>query len=243
MKLEALDHPKTLDFASRLNVELPTAIGYLEFLWAFTAKKSPQGNIGKWPDGAIARACHHNGDAALFIKALAESGFLDANPEHRFMIHDWKDHAPRWVLSKLSRAGQNILNCSDDCSADNTVSNTQDYTDNSKASEGKASEGKASQQHNGADAPADMDTKAWIRFVDYRKQIRKPLKPASILAAQRKLAAFGTDQAAVVEQTIANGWQGLFELKDKPRGSSASTQPSRTMQSLRVLEEKKHGRT
>lgn len=94
----------------------------------------------------------------------------------------------------------------------------------------------------GADAPADMDTKAWIRFVDYRKQIRKPLKPASILAAQRKLAAFGTDQVAVVEQTVANGWQGLFELKDKPRGSSASAQPSRMLQSLRTLEEKKHGR-
>lgn len=93
---------------------------------------------------------------------------------------------------------------------------------------------------DGADAPADMDEKAWIRFVDYRKQIRKPLKPASILAAQRKLAAFGTDQAAVVEQTIANGWQGLFDLKTLHR-AGVSTQPSRTMQSLQVLEGKKRG--
>jgi hypothetical protein len=58
-----------------------------------------------------------------------------------------------------------------------------------------------------------LDSIAWTRFYDYRKQIRRPLKPASIPSAQRQLAAFGADQLAVVEQTMANGWQGLFELK------------------------------
>jgi hypothetical protein len=38
-----------------------------------------------------------------------------------------------------------------------------------------------------------------------------------VLAAQRKLAGFGAGQAAVVEQSIANGWQGLFPLKDQPK--------------------------
>lgn len=63
--------------------------------------------------------------------------------------------------------------------------------------------------------PDGLDEIVWKRWIDYRKQIRKPLKPASILAAQRKLAAYGSDQAAVVEQSIANGWTGLFELKNK----------------------------
>lgn len=58
-----------------------------------------------------------------------------------------------------------------------------------------------------------LDMQAWDRWLDYRKQIRKPLKPASMPAAQRALAAFGCDQASVVEQSIANGWQGLFPLK------------------------------
>lgn len=47
--------------------------------------------------------------------------------------------------------------------------------------------------------------------MDYRKQIRRPIKPVSVPAAQLKLAAYGEDQAEVVEQSIANGWQGLFE--------------------------------
>jgi hypothetical protein len=61
--------------------------------------------------------------------------------------------------------------------------------------------------------PDDLDLPAWNRWVEYRKAIRKPLKPVSIPAAQRELATHAHDQAAVVEQSIANGWQGLFALK------------------------------
>ncbi len=59
---------------------------------------------------------------------------------------------------------------------------------------------------------AGLDAVAWTQWIEYRKQIRKPLKQASMPAAQRKLAAFGSDQGAIVQQSIANGWQGLFPL-------------------------------
>lgn len=63
-----------------------------------------------------------------------------------------------------------------------------------------------------------LDHPAWIRWATYRTEIRKPIKPASVLAAQRKLAGFGSDQPAVIEQSIANGWAGIFPLKDGPNG-------------------------
>jgi hypothetical protein len=65
--------------------------------------------------------------------------------------------------------------------------------------------------------PSNLNVEAWHRWDQYRKQIRKPIQPVSTPAAQRKLAAFGLDQAAVVEQSIANGWQGLFPLRDQHR--------------------------
>ena len=64
--------------------------------------------------------------------------------------------------------------------------------------------------------PPGLDVAAWDRWVAYRKGIRKAIKPASMEAAQRALCAFGDDQAAVVEQSIAAGWQGLFALKAAP---------------------------
>ena len=70
-----------------------------------------------------------------------------------------------------------------------------------------------------------LDPSAWDRWLEYRRELRKPLKPASILAAQRKLAAFGCDQSAVVEQSIAQGWTGLFPLKSRSAGGGRGFQP------------------
>lgn len=215
MKLEALDHPKTLDLAARLQVELPTAIGHLELLWAFTGKKSPQGNIGKWPDGAIARACYWMGRPEVFILALHESGFIDADEVHRLTIHDWPEHAPRWVKAKLKSMGAAFILSAVETTGPTVVEDTDvDIGPPSKGREGKTSEGKGSEE----DAPDGLDVPAWTRWLSYRTQIRKPLKPASIPAAQRTLAAFGSEQSAVIEQSIANGWQGLFPLKVNGHG-------------------------
>lgn len=103
MKLDALEHPKLFQLIERLNVKRTTAIGHLELLWAFTAKHAPQGDIGKWPDGAIARACDWDGGAEVFILALIDAGFVDADDEHRLIIHDWRDHAQGWVRAKLKK--------------------------------------------------------------------------------------------------------------------------------------------
>lgn len=73
-----------------------------------------------------------------------------------------------------------------------------------------------------------VDEGAWDRWLAYRKAIRKPIKAVSVESARRRLAKFGTDQAAVVEQSIANGWQGLFELKDRSNGKSGAGRAART---------------
>lgn len=61
--------------------------------------------------------------------------------------------------------------------------------------------------------PSDLDQVAWSRWEAYRKETKKPLKLASIAAAKRELAKFGTEQASVIEHSIANGYQGLFAPK------------------------------
>lgn len=64
-----------------------------------------------------------------------------------------------------------------------------------------------------------LDRDAFQRFSEYRSRIGKPIKTASLEAAQKALAKFGPDQAAVVEQSIANSWQGLFALKPHARAA------------------------
>ena len=71
--------------------------------------------------------------------------------------------------------------------------------------------------------PETLNQEAWQRYADYRKAIKKQYKPASLEAAMKKLAAYGKDQAAVVEQTIAAGWTGLFDLKTNSTGKDLLT--------------------
>jgi hypothetical protein len=58
-----------------------------------------------------------------------------------------------------------------------------------------------------------LDQEAWKQWTEYRAKRKPAIKPESARAAAETLAAFGTDQLAVVKNAIANGYQGLFALK------------------------------
>lgn len=98
---------------------------------------------------------------------------------------------------------------------------------------GKGREGKGRGREDACGARTDalatpgLDVIAFERWVAYRDEIRKGLKPSSLSAAAQELAKFGADQAAVVQQSIANGWQGLFELKRANGKAQAGPPPKR----------------
>lgn len=101
MLLGALDHPKMYALAERLAVTRPQAIGHMELLWAFTSTKAPAGDIGKWPLTAVAQACDWFGDPAVFLAGLVAAGFVDEHPVHKYVIHDWHEHCPRFVRARV----------------------------------------------------------------------------------------------------------------------------------------------
>jgi len=84
--------------------------------------------------------------------------------------------------------------------------------------------------------PQGLDVQAWQSWLSYRKGIGKPLKPASLEAAQRAMAAFGDDQAAVVTQSIANGYQGLFAIKGKTSQAQSFRERDAQLASDRVAQ-------
>lgn len=233
MKLDALDHPKTLDLASRLEVELPTAIGHLELLWAFTGKKAPQGDIGKWPDGAIARACYWMTRPEKFLLALHESGFIEADDEHRLIIHDWPDHAPRWVKAKLAKLGLDFIRRTTAPTAVRTAVPTTGppVEASSKGREDKRSEvkpkGARAREASLAAALATpgLDVGAFRRWEVYRRESLKPIRPASMEAAAQEMAALGKRQAEAVQHSMASGYQGLFPKTAGTNGNGHAQPP------------------
>lgn len=79
-------------------------------------------------------------------------------------------------------------------------------------------------QEQEAPAAPGLDAEAWEKWLEYRKKRKPAIKPESMAAAQRELAAFGDQQAIVVDHSIANGYQGLFE----PKRANGAAPPKRT---------------
>lgn len=134
MKLEALEHPKTLELAAALGIELPAAIGHLELLWAFVGQLTPDGAVGKYSDAVIADKARWRGKPQTFVQALISTGWLDANADHRLLVHDWHDHCPNWVRAKLKKLNltfalkQPLKNTSNEPSLDTSLEATNNGT-------------------------------------------------------------------------------------------------------------------
>jgi hypothetical protein len=67
--------------------------------------------------------------------------------------------------------------------------------------------------------PLDCPTfrEIWARWIEYRKEIRHVLTVSTAEAQLHKLAQAGAEVAGkIIEQSVEQGWQGLFPLKELP---------------------------
>jgi len=96
-------------------------------------------------------------------------------------------------------------------------------------------------RHMAGDAlKTDAFRRAWMDWLRYRKERRSPLTSLSIKRQIRRLEQFGHDGAiAAIEQSITNGWQGLFPPRPAGSGGNARSgayRPAATQTSYAHLE-------
>ncbi len=87
--------------------------------------------------------------------------------------------------------------------------NNNDNNDNNENNDNKLSY---------CDVP-ELDA-ALISFVEYRKKIKKPMTKRAVELMINKLASMTpsiSEQIEIINQSIMNGWQGVFPLKDTPQ--------------------------
>ena len=94
------------------------------------AVNSPRGDIGRMDNESIAIECDWpaDQDPDVLIDALEDTGWLDEHPEHRLVIHDWNDHAPRWVRGVAAKKGGIIQSISYEPTGSSTKSGTRSST-------------------------------------------------------------------------------------------------------------------
>jgi hypothetical protein len=106
MKKGTLRNPKTLDLAERMSPDSPNiawAGGVLVALWEFVAEYCPEGDVGKFTDRYIERACYWTGQNGTLIEALIGARWIDRSEGLRLWIHDWPEHCEDSVHREIAR--------------------------------------------------------------------------------------------------------------------------------------------
>jgi hypothetical protein len=78
---------------------------------------------------------------------------------------------------------------------------------------------------NASALPDWLDKEAWATWNDHRAELRKKQTAKSIASQLRFLEKYKADHTAILDQSVRNGWTGLFELKADYR----KPEPSRTV--------------
>ena len=80
---------------------------------------------------------------------------------------------------------------------------------------------------------------AWAEWITHRREIRHSLKPTTAGKQLEKLAKAGPEVAVkMIGQSIENGWQGLFDLKDeRPKAVPGRARPPSKEERLRREQE------
>src|SRR5262245_13145276 len=111
LKRGTTNHPKTLALAAELGVDRCVAVGILEGLFHFASQYARRGDVGRYPDGAIASGCGTSLDGGAVVKALLASRWLDTCGCHRLRVHDWPEHADQGVQRSPEVKRDGFLAC------------------------------------------------------------------------------------------------------------------------------------
>ena len=109
MALRAVpDHPKFAALKAALRQPKGPVMGWLEAIWHFTGRFTPQGDIGKYPDEAIEGWVEWDGESGKLVETLVRTGWLDRDSVYRLVVHDWAQHADKATKNAINRAKLNF---------------------------------------------------------------------------------------------------------------------------------------
>jgi hypothetical protein len=172
--------------------------------------------------------------ADLEVNGLVQTYAVDGKPYLQMLR--W-GNTPRALTSKFPPPPAPASICkqthadAQHAHADSTVTVTETETETEKkAAPRKRSASSSAFKAEDADIPAWLDRALWQAWCKDRRTRGKPVTQAAAVLQHRQLAEYmaqGHKPRAVIEHSIAGGFQGLYPPKGKPNGpgQAASVHP------------------
>jgi hypothetical protein len=223
MKVEKVtpDKPEIEAIAGILDIDPDAVFGKCFRIWKWFDDHTTDGNAPSVTKNAIDRRA----GVAGFADAMEKAGWLVTNGEGvslpRFERHNGETAKARALTSKRVAAHKGKGNAKANAEV------TQEVTRDALPREEKRRE---EIKNPLPPLPPTLDVPKvvplWESFVAHRREIRKPLKERSAAAILAKLERWGPDKAATaLENSIGNGWQGVFEPDEGAVASNGRRAP------------------
>ena len=227
-------HPKLVDLARLLDISKLEAAGCIVNLWLWVAQYAPNGNITIYDETIIGDACllppeKHPG----LLQHLVITEWVDVTKSLQRVIHDWKKYGLRFLIQnrervrkhreqkRLEEQGKNYGNITSGRRSNVTVTPTLPNLTLPNHTKSKS-----------PPYPPFFDeacNKIWEEYRAHRKDLHKKLTPRAEAMALKRLAVLSssniTTSVQIIEQSIASGWTGLFELKENKSRTVAAIPP------------------
>lgn len=187
-------------------------------LWRYVGRYHPTtGKLVGYTDEEIEKYAGWTGESGVLIDALVKLFFVD-KIEDGYAVHHWFRHAghlsvfkkraksaakARWKRYATSNATSIAKTRSKQCSLPYLTIPNLTVPNQTKG--------------GSIVLPDWLDERTWEQYRTFRQEIKKPLTRKAEEIALARLTAFhdrGQDPKAIIEQSILNGWRGLFEMKD-----------------------------
>lgn len=235
LDLDYFEHRKTKRLVGRLgkgSEVLPVK------LWVYVGKyHAENGRLSGYSEAEIGSIVGWWRDPSELVQAMLDVGFLGRD-DQGFYVHEWTAHEGHLEAFKVRSKKANDARWEAARRAKMVVS-SMDATSIPQASHKDSplptkptqpTKDPPSPKGVKVDIPDSLRTKAfeesWGRWQQHRSEIRHPLKPTMAKSQLAKLEKMGVANAVQsIEESISNGWQGLFEPKVKaPRAQLSPEQ-------------------
>jgi hypothetical protein len=256
VKASGVHHRKFRYLAQILEIPRPHAIGMMELLYSYAQRYVKTGLFTDHSPADLAHECEWTGDPATLVDAMVTAGLLDRLEDGTVAIHDWLEHCPHYILRDLKASGglpqswergeknpiwnlcrDNVEQCCDfvvTChdSPTSSPSPSPSTTTPRQAAKPPAPAGPRLDGYALIDIPPDFreDAAFMATLADWcacRREIGKTISKTSAGRQMAKLRRMGVaDATASLEQSMANGWTGVFEPRTTgPPGSRTKRTP------------------
>lgn len=236
MRVNLRDDPAVISVAISLGIEEDTVVGKLHRLWSWADQHAKEGVATvspQWLDRYLG--------APNFCERLSEVGWMKIENDKvsfpNFDRHNGKSAKTRLYSAERKRVSRkchkNVTKMSQKNVTDvtqHTAQHVTNFCDKSVTREEKRREEKNKDKNPLPPFPENLKTPefetAWSNWQTYRTEKRKTLTPSTIERQLKMLSEAGPkDAIAMIEKSISNGWDGLFELKNDGHESKNGDAP------------------